>query len=361
MKKISIISKGVGTETMTPQALKAIADAEVLLDCYRPADIKKAVSESGAQHFAVTVSGDVGFYSAAAGIRDELGGYELEFIPGVSTVNAFFARLGMLWQDAALISAHGRDVNLPDTVRRNRLTFCLTGNNAAEIAKNLGGIPVYVGENLGTAGERVYRTTAAELESCPSLTVLLFQNDHFDDRCPAGLPDGVFARLEGVPMTKSEARAIIMSKLRLRPDDIVWDIGAGSGAVTCEMALSAYRGRVFAIERREEAIRLIEENCRRLHIGNVTTICGEAPAALKALPKPDVVFIGGGGGRIIEAVRNKRLVASAITPETVAAALELLPDAELVQINAARGKKLGGLHLMEAQNPITIISSEGGA
>lgn len=394
MKKVTIIGMGLGESTMTPEAREMIARADVLFGAprvlelykgladksypyYLPNDVATAIADEDAQEFAVFVSGDVGFYSAASGLCEALAAYDLRFIPGISTVNAFFAKLKMSWQNTAFVSVHGCEMNVVDTVRRNRLTFCLTGNNVKEIGAAMnragfGHIQTHIGENLGTEQEQVYEAIAENLSQreFPSLTVLLFVNEAFDDRTPCGLPDSSFSRLAGIPMTKSEIRAIVMSKLNLRPDSVCWDVGAGTGSVTVEMALNAYRGHVYAVERREEAIPLIEQNCAAFHLGNVSNLCGEAPAALETLPAPDAVFIGGSGGEIdgiiFVALRinsDVRVVVTAVTLETVSLALAAFTQAgiepEIVQINVARGKQAGGLHLMEAQNPITILSAGG--
>ncbi len=394
MKKVTIIGMGLGESTMTSEAREMIARADVLFGAprvlelykgladksypyYLPNDVAAVIADEDAQEFAVFVSGDVGFYSVASGLCEALAAYDLRFIPGISTVNAFFAKLKMSWQNAAFVSAHGREMNVVDTVRRNRLTFCLTGNNVKEIgaAMNRAGfgyIQTHIGENLGTEQEQVYEVIAENLSQreFSSLTVLLFVNEAFDDRTPYGLPDSSFLRLAGIPMTKSETRAIVLSKLNLRPDSVCWDVGAGTGSVTVEMALNAYRGHVYAVERREEAIPLIEQNCAAFHLGNVSNLCGEAPAALETLPAPDAVFIGGSGGEIDGIISvalrinpDARVVVTAVTLETVSLALAAFTQAgiepEIVQINVARGKQAGGLHLMEAQNPITILSAGG--
>jgi precorrin-6Y C5,15-methyltransferase (decarboxylating) len=379
MKTIKIIGTGVGPQSLTVEAAEAIARADVLLGAkrvlapyadrpchpvYKPEEVADYIEESGYAHFAVLVSGDVGFYSAATSLAEALPAYDVRFVPGISTVNAFFAKLKMPWQEAAFVSLHGRDCNLIDTVRRSRLTYCLTGGKIDTPKCD----KIYVGENLGTQNERVYE--ACEIESLPPLSVLLFVNEGHDASTPTGLADDTFHRLEGVPMTKAETRAIAMSKLRLRPNAVCWDIGAGTGSVTVEMALSAYRGHVYAVERKPEAIPLIEKNCAAFRIGNVTTACGEAPAALEELPAPDAAFIGGSGGKtggIIAAILRKnpnaRIVVTAITLETAAMALEAFKTAgvelEIIQINLSKAKSAGESRFMQAQNPVTILSAGG--
>ena len=398
MKKVTVIGFGISADTLTFEAMAAINGAEVLAGAarmmelvsglykgepkrlypyYLPKEIADMIAAEEAERFVILVSGDVGFYSAAAGIADALDLYDTNFIPGISTVNAFFAKLKLPWQDAAFISVHGRGTDIVGYVRRNRLTFVLTGNNVSEIGADLtkygfGAVKTYVGENLGAEQERIYETTAEGLTQgeFPSLTVLLFQNGEFDDTTPTGLPDNSFIRLDGIPMTKSETRALVMSKLNLKPDAICYDIGAGTGSVTVEMALNAYRGHVYAIERKDGAIPLINKNCESFHIGNVSVICAEAPAAIEPLPAPDSVFVGGSGGELGSIIKdvlgknpNACIVITAVTIETVTLALTAFANAglnpEIIQINTSRGKLVGGLHMMEAQNPITIICTGG--
>ena len=395
MKSVAIIGIGMGADTVTGEGLRAIEQAEVLLGAprmlsafsrfdkpsyavYEPEKVKTLLDESGFLRFAVLVSGDTGFYSAADGLTGTLSGYEMRLIPGICSVSYFFAKIKRPWQDAALLSCHGRGTNFTDTVRRNRLTFALTGGNADTLAKGLaeagfGGLTATIGENLGAENERIFTLPVNELEkaSVSNLSVLLIENPDADARIRFGIPDEEFIRGEA-PMTKSEVRAVSMSRLALSPDAVCCDIGAGTGSVTVEMALTAYEGHVYAIDKNEEAVSLIAENCRRFHIGNVTPVFGNAPRALLSLPPLDATFIGGSGGAmgdIFEAVLLKnpyvRIVVNAIALETLHAAVEaykahgIMP--EIVQLNAARAKPAGGLHMMLAQNPVFIISGGGKA
>jgi precorrin-6Y C5,15-methyltransferase (decarboxylating) len=410
MEKLIILGTGMGPDSLSAEARRGLAEAELwfgaprLLELFKP-ELEKLTSAGAAgpktffpfyraeeiiaalegrpeKSAAVLVSGDTGFYSAAPGLYEAFQTYRqtraprlaLQVIPGIASVSAFCARLGLPWQDAALLSCHGRDSSaLAGTVRRHRRTFCLTGNNAAALGEALcragyGGLTVHTGENLGSAEERLQTVTAEELSrlELPSLSALLIVNDDPDDRIRFGLNDDAFDRGEGVPMTKSEIRAIALAALGLRPGDICYDVGAGTGSVAVEMALAAYRGRVYAIERRNDALPLILRNARRFHLGNVTVVEGSAPAALEGLPAPDAVFIGGSGGslgEIVSTLRSKnprvRVVITAITLETAAAALSALPGAELTQVFAARAKKAGESRLLVAQNPVMIISAGG--
>lgn len=393
MKTVRIIGVGMGPDTVTGEGMAALRSAELLLGAprllagfaglnkpmaaeYAPAQVAAQVRGTGAAEIAVLVSGDVGFFSAAQGLTRVLDFCRVELVPGVSSLHYFFARLGRPWQGAAVLSCHGRQAPLVETVRRNGETFVLTGGNLPELGRALteagfGSLTVQVGEDLGLPTERLRTCRAEDLAglAASSLTVLLVENPDPDSRCPTGLPDEAFQRGQ-VPMTKAEVRAVILSKLALRPEAICADIGAGTGSVTVEMALSAWRGRVYAVERGQEGADLIRENCRRFHVGNVTTLLGTAPEALADLPPLDAAFIGGSGGRmgaILDAVLGKnpaaRVVVSAIALETVQQTMEAFArygiQPEIVQVSVARTRPTGGLHLLMAQNPIFLLCGGG--
>ena len=170
-----------------------------------------------------------------------------------------------------------------------------------------------------------------------------------------------------VPMTKSEVRAVCLSKLSINPDDVAYDIGCGTGSVTIEMAFSAYDGKVYAFDKNEEAIELLNQNCQKFHLDNVEAICGLAPDCLKDLPVPDVAFIGGSSGNMDEIVSylygindKMRFVITAVTLENAMAGLDSLKNVgiigDIVQVAVSKGRQIGDLHMLMAQNPIFIIS-----
>lgn len=393
MKQVAIVGFGMGTETLTAEGLCAIEQADVLIGArrlamqlehlgkpffaeYEAEAVANIIRDSWAQYFCVLVSGDTGFYSAATGLCEAVSEYAPTLIPGISSLSYFFARLGLSWQDAALVSCHGRKGNLVDTVRRSALTFALTGGNTEELGKSLedagfGELTVHVGENLGMREERIFTLSASGLAAAGigNLTVLLVENPGHDSRIRFGIPDREFLR-GNVPMTKAEVRAATMSKLAISPDEVCCDIGAGTGSVTVEMALAAYKGRVYALDHKQEAIDLAQANCRAFHIGNVTPILGAVPEALEALPPMDAAFIGGSSGRlgeIMDALLAKnpyvRMVVNAVTLETLQAAMEAYTahgiTPEIVQIGATRIKAVGAFHMLDACSPVFILSGGG--
>ncbi|MGQ9747100.1 MAG: precorrin-6Y C5,15-methyltransferase (decarboxylating) subunit CbiT [Candidatus Caldatribacteriaceae bacterium] len=171
------------------------------------------------------------------------------------------------------------------------------------------------------------------------------------------------------PMTKEEIRAVIISKLRLASHHVVWDVGAGTGSVTVEIARVCREGKVFAVERNEDACKLIVQNAKRFKIQNIEIVQGEAPSVLRCLPFPDRVFVGGSGGKtkaiftlIRDHIKEKGIIViSSITIETISIASRLFErwgfETELVLLNFAIGKKRKGKHLFIARNPIYLCSA----
>lgn len=390
MKEINIIGMGMSEKTLTSEALELIQDADILIgakrlinefahlnkpnfNAYLSDDILKIIEETDANKIAILVSGDVGFYSAAEKLTDTLKDYDPNLITGISSVSYFFAKCSLPWKDANLISCHGLDTNIVASVRRNEYTFALTGKNIPDLQKELvkygfGDLKVWVGEDLGSDEESIQETTISDLDGkeFSSLTVLIIQNPDFDSRIRTGIPDEEFIRGK-VPMTKSEVRAVSLSKLSIKPDDVAYDIGCGTGSVTVEMAFAAYDGKVYAFDKNEYAISLLNQNCEKFHLDNVDAICGLAPDCLNGLPVPDVAFIGGSSGNMDEIVsylyglnNDMRFVITAVTLENAMAGLESLKNigisGDIVQVAVSKGRQIADLHMLIAQNPIFIIS-----
>ena len=393
MKEINIIGMGMSEKTLTSEALELIKKADILIgakrlinefshlnkpsfNAYLSDDILEIIEKEDRERIAILVSGDVGFYSAAEKLTDTLKNYDPNLIAGISSVSYFFAKCRLPWKDANLISCHGIDTNIVSSVGRNRFTFALTGKNVPELQKELdkfgfGDLKVWVGENLGSEEESIQETIISDLsgKEFSSLTVLIIENPDFDSRIRTGIPDEEFIRGK-VPMTKSEVRSVCLSKLSLSPNDIAYDIGCGTGSVTIEMAFSAYDGKVYAFDKNEEAIGLLEKNCEKFHLDNVEAICGLAPECLEGLPVPDVAFIGGSSGNMDEIVSylyginsNMRFVITAVTLENAMAGLNSLKNVgisgDIVQVAVSKGKAIADLHMLIAQNPIFIISGSG--
>lgn len=394
MQTVTLIGMGASADTLTAEAREALGRAELvagaqrLLDALpagvtaervpavRPADVLAVVA--GAQNAAVLYSGDTGFYSGAAGLLARLkeAGIPARVLPGLSSVQMLAAALGRPWQDWKLVSAHGRPCDPVAAVCGGRPAFFLTGTGesgpaalcAQLTAAGLGALPVTVGENLGLASRRIFAGTAAGAagERFGPLAVLLAEPAF---RLPArtpGWPDETFVRAEGVPMTKRAVRAQVLAQLALCPGETVWDVGAGTGSVSLEMAYANGGAPVWAVERLPEACAVLEANRRHLGGWNVRPVSGEAPAALAGLPAPDAVFIGGTRGRLgpildaaLAANPAVRICLTAIALESLAAALDACAarglEAEITQIAAAHAA--GRPHLLRAANPVFVITA----
>ena len=347
------------------------------LPFYQPQQILEALLEAPGSRAVVLYSGDTGFYSGASQLLPLLRsfGVECRVLPGVSSVQLLAAAVGRPWQDWKLVSAHGKACDPVAACMGSRTVFFLTGGPqtpgtlcAALADAGLGQAHALVGENLGTPAEHLRFGTVQELagRSFAPLSVLLVdQAAPAPGRCP-GLPDEAFTRGQ-VPMTKQEVRAAALAKLAITPTDTVWDVGAGTGSVSVELALAAAQGRVYAVECSPEACGLVRANKNRHAAWNLTLVEGRAPEALEALPAPDAVFVGGTKGSlepILDAVlaRNPRarVCISAIALETLAAAVAALTarglTAEVTQIAVSRSRPAGQLHLLLANNPVFLIT-----
>ena len=397
MNRVTIVGMGMGNpDTLTVGAWNALREARQiigagrLLDALpegctaqrtaavRPGDIAAALREFPA---CVVMSGDTGFHSGTRNLLPLLAAYDVTVLPGITTVQYFAARLQRPWQNVRLVSAHGYDCDVVAQVLSGQETFFLTGGHVTpgDIARRLtaaglGSLTLHVGQRLSYPEESIVSAPAAELagRSFDSLSAV------WAEAVPpagvsflgGGMPDEAFLRGD-VPMTKREVRAAIPGCLAVRPGDIVWDVGAGTGSVSVELALLDPSVQVYAVERGEDGCHLIRQNRKRFGAYNLHVVPGSAPEALRKLPAPDAVFIGGSGGSLRETLallleRNPavRVCVSAIAAETFALATELFCDGpwtglDIVQISAARSRSAGLYHLMTGQNPIWLLSARG--
>lgn len=395
---VTLIGMGSGQpENLTLQGLAALRQADLILGArrllavlpagctenraaaYRPDEVAELLQTSGAENAVLVYSGDTGFYSGASSMMKKLEalGVRARVLPGLSSIQLLAAALGRPWQGWNLVSAHGRTCDPVAECMQGRPTFFLTGGSedpatlcAQLAAEGFGDVQGVVGQCLGTPEEKLFRGSVKELAvgRFNSLSVLLVEAAEVLPRRAPGLPDEAFERGD-VPMTKQEVRAAVLAKLAVCPEDILWDVGAGTGSVSVELALAAPRGRVYAVECRPEGCALIKANREKFRTRNLVLVEGLAPAALSDLPAPDAVFIGGSKGSlaaIVDAALDKnpdaRICVSAIALETLSAAVAALTakgrTVQVSQIAVSRAKAVGGLHLMMAQNPIYLITGE---
>lgn len=400
--RVTLAGIGPGSgEAMTGQVRRAIQEADCLIGARRmleaaawaqkpgqeavsPGDIARCIQERpDCRRFTVLLSGDTGFFSGAKRLLPALADCQVEVLPGLSSLQVLCARLGTSYEDVTCLSLHGREGDVvPDAGRFRRLFVLVGGGTDASglcgslTQAGMGQVRVSVGERLGYPQERVTTGTAAELAGMDfdPLSAVLIENPQARP-CAPGLPDELFQRGGAgpvVPMTKSEIRALVISRLRLQEDSLCWDVGAGTGSVSIEIALQARRGRVYAIEKREDALALLRENRERFHLRNLELVPGAAPPVCRDLPAPTHAFIGGSSGGLREIVsllleKNPavRIVAAAVTLESVAELTGIVRDFQFAEhevlcLTSARGRAAGDYHLMTGQNPVYLFTMQKG-
>jgi len=394
MSRVTIIGIGPGSAgLLTADAKEALASCDAVLGAksvvdtldldkpvyfeYLPEKVKEILdSHPEIKNAALVMRGDVGFFSGAKKLREAIP--DATLIPGIASPILFAADLGISWDDAALISLHGKDENPVLKINRNKKTFILTGGNSSPrsiidklIEYGLGDLKVTVGENLSCENERYTEGTAKQLEGMDfdALSIVFVENPYAEKASSIGISDDEFIRGD-VPMTKAEIRAISLSKLKIKNDSVIWDVGAGTGSVSVECALLAEDGCVYAIEKKPEAVDLIRQNRIKFRADNIIDIVGEAPEALADLPAPDCVFIGGSSGNleqiidtVLEKNTNATIVANAITLETQTEASGLakrFEEFEAVSVSVSRSRAAGDYHLMNSLNPVWIFTMRGG-
>jgi precorrin-6Y C5,15-methyltransferase (decarboxylating) len=347
----------------------------------------------------VLASGDPLFFGIGRVLLESFPREDLLFLPHVSSVQLAFARVKETWDDARVVSLHGRPLEAlrPAVEARAAKVAVLTdGTNhpgaVADFLRRLGAAEDYalwVCENLGGADERVSRHAPAAMadETFSPLNVVLLLRERApsplspvlrgegsgvrggDDVPLLGIPEGALLHRAGPRglITRREVRLLALCYLELRPGDVVWDIGAGSGSVAIEAARLSDGLRVFAVERDDEEFRRLEANVARVGAGRVRAIRAEAPEGLADLPDPDAVFVGGSGGRLRDILavsarrlkRGGRVALNCITLENLALGWDALREAgmdpEATSVQLSHSRPLGRLHCLEPDNLIFIL------
>lgn len=393
--QITLLGIGMGSrDTLTIEGEKALEKAELLIGARRIADsvkmphhtviyeydsekILKCIEENSQyEHIVIALSGDVGFYSGAKKLLHNLG-EDTRVICGISSVVYFMAKAGLSWDDAKIVSAHGRNCNLVSLICHSKKVFSILGTKdgisslaGRLVSYGMGDVLLYVGENLSYENEKIFVKPAKELVSYEgdALCVVCAYNENASELMSThGIKDECFIRGKA-PMTKEEVRTVSLMKLGLSEDSVCYDVGAGTGSVAVEMALRAHQGKVYAIEKKEDALALILENKKKFAADNLEIVGGCAPEAMEELPVPTHAFIGGSSGNLKDIIRlllNKnpevKIVINCITLETVGEAMEAIrefdfQERDIVQMSVSRSKEVGRYHMMMGENPIYIFT-----
>ncbi len=412
MIPIHVVGLGMSPEDLTPRAREIIGEAQVLVGGRRllgyfpehPAikialgkDPEGALAQipalAATKRVVVLASGDPNFYGVGPLVVQLLGVERVAVHPNITAVQAACARLGMAWQDAQIISLHGRTFEPLEEALGNAgklIIYTDPEHTPAAIARLLlargkDEVRLCVLEDLGQETERLTWLSpqqAKDREFSPlNMVVMLPGAEEFQAQAPGGaarpgnaarlhlgLPEEALAHQRGL-ITKAEVRAVVLAKLELYPGLVLWDVGAGCGSVGLEASLLASGGRIFAVEQDTGRAAQIRVNVEKFGVGNLEVVCGHAPGCLAALPTPQRVFIGGGGkdlAAILKEVlgrldREGKVVVAATLLETLETARSVLSQAgwemEVVQLQVSRSRALAGGTFMQALNPAWIVTA----
>lgn len=399
MIPVQVVGVGAGPADLSAAQAQVIAQAQVLAGGTRLLEmfgahqaprltlaynldswLGEVAAAAQAQRVVVLASGDPGFYGVAAKVVAHLGADNVVIHPGLTTVQTAFARLKEPWQDARVVSLHGRDQGSgedalwPALAQAKRVAVYTdpahTPDALARLLRARGQEHwrLAVLEDLGADNERVGEYSldeAAGLRFSP-LNLVVLKRLAWPEPLRLGLPEEAYAHEAGL-ITKAEARVLALAKLELAPGQTLWDLGAGSGSLGIEATLLVPGGRVVAVERVPERAAQIEANRARFGAASLEVVAAELPGALASLPDPDRVFVGGGGpalGEIIAKACRRLpsggvLVAALVLLGSLEAARGALATAgletEITQVQISRDAPLGADLYLKALNPVYLV------
>ncbi|WP_084786963.1 precorrin-6y C5,15-methyltransferase (decarboxylating) subunit CbiE [Bacillus tuaregi] len=384
-----------GQSSLLPQYLEWIEESEVLVGGERMLSFfpnyrgEKVVIKGGLQTVVerlqketrptvVLASGDPLFFGIGSYLSKKI---NMEVYPYISSIQLAFAKMGESWQDAFVVSVHGRSMKgLAQKIDGKRKIALLTDreNNPNRLADYLLSFGMteyraFVAENLEGENEKTgwYELEEMRQHEFSSLNVVVLKKAAEGPVWPLGIEDREFSQRKpdkGL-ITKKEIRVLSLHALRLQKDSTVWDIGTCTGSIAIEAARLAPEGQVFAIEKNEPDLENFFQNQRKFR-ADITAIHGKAPDGLENFPDPDAIFIGGTGGEMADLIhvccqrlkRGGRIVLNAATIENLYRANEAFAQAgyqtSIMHAQISRSKPILGMSRFVPLNPIYIITAE---
>lgn len=409
---LQIILAGVGmgsNGTLTREVYKAIESADILLGAkrliaeYQPILEKKPFYRSDqiipylkvmqekdlvmdGGKVVILFSGDSGFYSGCQtlyqSLKNEITAGSLEasvsIMPGISSIAYLAACIGESYHDASICSIHGKELtNLARRIKREKKTFLLMSGvkdvnrlGTLLLEAELSQCEILAGYQLSYPEQQILSLTPKECCKLKEegLYTCCIKNPRAECmELTHGKSDTEFIR-DKVPMTKEEIREVSICKLKLYKGAVVYDIGSGTGSIAIEIAGISDDIQVFAVEKKDEAVFLIEKNKEKFRLENIKVISATAPECFSGLPIPTHAFVGGSSGSLKEILSvlyqmnpRMRVVINAISMETICELKEVLSlfsleNQEVVQMQVSRARNIGSYHLMQAENPVWICA-----
>lgn len=387
-----IIVAGAGTGDFTHEVQNALNEADVVLSSPRfesiipfgkkfipMRDFDSSFSQLEHEHGRklILLSGDPCIYSLLPMIRQRF--MNIRVLPGISSLQVLCARACEVWSDAVILSGHGRTLRAGtflNLVERNRLVilFCDSNISPKWACQNLihihGDIEVFIGCNLGSHDEQIFHGKPEDFicQNFPELSIILVKNHEVYVPLNLHLRDSEFIRESRIVMTNENVRSVILSRLNLNRDSVLWDIGAGSGSISISSGHENIYAEIHAIEYKHEAADLISRNASRFHTHNIIIHEAKALDVLHSLPEPTHIFIGGTEGElsaILEYISRMKspvyVMIACVTLETFSRAYETLREWEnfdAVQISVNQSKYLNpSMTLINARTPVMLLSA----
>lgn len=405
---INVVGIGLNGEAgLTEKVRQIIAQATVLVGSERQlsyfsstsatkiklGDLQETIAQlktyqNAQERIVILTSGDPLFFGLGRFLLEHFSPQQLAFYPHLSSLQLAFNRIKIPWQDATFISAHGRNTEaLVKAIQRGEEKIGILSdpqNNPSAIAQLITALDLpfsyqfWVCENLEGREERCQcfdLETVKKLDFSPLNVVVLIRQraaiPNPETLPKLGLSDDHFLSFPDRPglMTKREIRPLILAELALQPNQIIWDIGAGTGAVAIEIARLFPTSHIYALEKTAMGVSLIEENCQRLQVNNVSAIAGKAPAILPESDAPQRIFIGGTGGNLTAILDHCE---TKLAPEGIIvfalATLEHLEEARswlkkhqwrdrALQIQLSRSLPIANLTRFSPLNPVTLLTA----
>ncbi|MGD8563895.1 MAG: precorrin-6y C5,15-methyltransferase (decarboxylating) subunit CbiE [Desulfarculaceae bacterium] len=400
MKPVQVVGLGLNPQDLSAQAMAEIEKAKVLagggrLLNYFPRHPGKRivlrgglkpwleqVSQAADEGVVVLASGDPGFFGIAARLVEKMGPENVEIHPNLTAMQIAFARLKESWQDAGMVSLHGREEEslrgLWSTLSQYDKVIIYTDpfyspSRIAGLLRQRGQDfwRMIVLENLGGDDEKRadYSLDQVPDRDFSPLNLVVLKRTSRPRPLHLGMPEDAYEHQDGI-ITKAEVRCAALGKLALEPGQTLWDLGAGCGSVGIEATLLTPGGLVVAVEQNPERVKLIKANRARFGAAALEVVQGRMPQCLADLPDPDRVFLGGGGDGLEEIARaaigrlppSGILVVSAVRLKSLDAARQVMMQAgmkvEETLVHISRGTPLSGDVMLKGLNPVWLIRGQ---
>lgn len=402
MNKVVIVGMGMSASDLTDRQVEIIRSAQILVGGQRHLEQfgelaveKKAITGRVAEtiefiehhrmenRVVVLASGDPLFYGIGARITKALGREFVTVIPNITSISAAYARINEPWNNAKIISLHGREnrYELLDALKSKSTVAVLTDAKHSPqwlatwlMAKGVDHVDMAVFQNLGMPEEEFgwhpLDQAAGQVFAQPNVVIFKpFERANHGKTPMLGMVETAYRHERGL-ITKPEVRTVTLSKLYLKPGQTLWDLGAGSGAVGIEASVLLGPGRIFSVEQNADRVEDIRHNARQYNVYNLEAVQSILPKGLEDLPAPDRIFIGGGGRDLADIVKTAvgflgiggRLVVNTVLLDNLTSVLDVLNAEEMspdvVQIQVSRSKEMPWSCRFEAGSPVWIISAE---